>query len=552
MGLTTYQRKRNFDRTPEPRGRVETTLTHRFVVHEHHASHLHYDFRLEMGGVLKSWAVPKGPSLNPRHKRLAVMVEDHPVEYLTFSGRIEEGNYGAGDVAIWDIGQYELPDTDDPIRQLEAGKLSIVLYGKKLRGEFHLVHLKGRTRQWLLIKGNDEFAKATVKTREEPSSKEPSNERDATESHPVVSLPHALRAQNLQGNLTLKVEGHTVTLTHLERVYWPTERYRKGDLLRYYFTVAPTLLPYLQGRPLILKRHPNGITGQSFYQHDVDAVPDFVDTFSTRAESGKVVDYAVCNNLATLLYLVNLGTIAQNPWHSRVQSIDCPDWIVFDLDPHEVEFAAVRELALGLKDLLEGLGLASYPKTSGASGMHIYVPIASHYSYEQVAQFAEVVARRVVEKYPQLGTLERSLKKRRGGRIYLDHLQNARGKSVVVPYSVRAQPGATVSTPLTWAEVEHPLSPGEFTLATLSQRLTQRGDLFAPVLAQKQDLRAAIEKLKDHFRRSHSTTASKKRSHRAPTLKKKRPAGLLMEKVPQSATQSTRVKAAGDRNKARH
>jgi bifunctional non-homologous end joining protein LigD len=303
-------------------------------------------------------------------------------------------------------------------------------------------------------------------------------------------------------------------------VYWPTEGYRKGDLLRYYFTVAPTLLPYLQGRPLILKRHPNGITGQSFYQHDVDTVPDFVNTFSTPAESGKVVDYAVCNNLATLLYLVNLGTIAQNPWHSRVQSIDRPEWIVFDLDPHEVEFAAVQELALGLKDLLDRLGLASYPKTSGASGMHVYVPIASLYRYGQVAQFAEVVARHVVEKYPQLGTLERSLKKRKGGRIYFDHLQNARGKSVVAPYSVRAQPWATVSTPLTWAEVGHPLNPFEFTLATLPQRLTQRGDLFAPVLAQKQDLSAAIEKLEDLFRRSHRSTASKaskKRSHRSQT-----------------------------------
>ena len=136
-------------------------------------------------------------------------------------------------------------------------------------------------------------------------------------------------------------------------MYWPAQGYRKGDLLRYYCTVAPALLPYLQDRPLILKRHPNGITDPSFYQHDVDAVPDFVSTFSTPIESGKVVDYAVCNNLATLLYLVNLGMIAQNLWHSRVPSVDSPDWIVFDLDPHNVEFAAVQELALGLKALLD-------------------------------------------------------------------------------------------------------------------------------------------------------------------------------------------------------
>ena len=163
MGLSAYQRKRNFARTPEPQGRVKTIHTQRFVVHEHHASHLHYDFRLEMGGVLKSWAVPKGPSLNPQQKRLAAMVEDHPVEYLTFRGQIAEGNYGAGDVAIWDTGQYELSDAGNPLQQLEAGKLSVVLHGKKLRGEFHLVHLKGKARHWLFIKGNDEFATVTQK-----------------------------------------------------------------------------------------------------------------------------------------------------------------------------------------------------------------------------------------------------------------------------------------------------------------------------------------------------------------------------------------------------
>ena len=225
-----------------------------------------------------------------------------------------------------------------------------------------------------------------------------------------------------------------------------------------------------------------------------------------------MVDYTVGNNLVTLLYLVNLGTIAQNPWHSRRASIDYPDWIVFDLDPSDdVEFVAVQELALGLKTLLDYLGLNSYPKTSGASGLHVYVPIAPLYSYTQVAQFAELVAHQATKEHPQLGTMERSLKKRTGGTIYLDHLQNARGKSVVAPYSVRAEAGATVSTPLTWAELEHPLSPRDFTIVTLPQRLTRRGDLFAPVLTQQQELGEAIARLEDLLRQGHSAVLPKRR-----------------------------------------
>jgi bifunctional non-homologous end joining protein LigD len=311
-----------------------------------------------------------------------------------------------------------------------------------------------------------------------------------------------VRAKEFRGDMTVRVEKQLVSLTHLDKPYWPDDGYTKGDLLQYYGEVAPSLLPYLKDRPLILIRYPDGITAPSFYQHDVDVVPAFVQTFSTTTEGGKVVDYVVCENLATLLYVVNLGTIAQHPWLSRVQTPDCPDWVVFDLDPYDVPFAAVQELALRLKDLLDRLRLASYPKTSGASGIHVYVPLAPLYTYAQAAHFAELVALVATRKNPRLATLERSLKKRPSGRIYLDHLQNARGKSVVAPYSVRAQAGAPVSTPLQWSEVDHPLSPHEFTLKNIPQRLRQRGDLFKRVLTHKQRLGGALEELERLLRAS--------------------------------------------------
>jgi bifunctional non-homologous end joining protein LigD len=200
-----------------------------------------------------------------------------------------------------------------------------------------------------------------------------------------------------------------------------------------------------------------------------------------------------------LLYVVNLGTIAQNPWLSRVQNPDSPDWVVFDLDPHGVGFAAVQEMALRLKDLLDRLRLASYPKTSGASGLHVYVPIEPRYTYGQVAHFAELVALVASRENPRLATLERSLRRRQAGRIYLDHLQNARGKSVVAPYSVRARAGAPVSTPLKWQEVQRPLDPQDFTIKNVPQRLVRQGDLFEP-LTRRQRLTEALEELEGLLR----------------------------------------------------
>jgi len=533
MGLEEYHSKRDFRRTPEPKGKVSRADGRRFVVQEHHASKLHFDFRLEMGGVLKSWSVPKGPSLDPKDKRFAAPTEDHPVEYLEFQGHIPEGNYGAGEHMIWDAGTYEIVGGEDPLEQLAAGRLNFRLNGEKLGGGFTLLRMgEGR---WLLMKSRDEHArpgwrlkllvevegwnepapkkarKGALKERAEGGVRKYSSK--SKEAGRAVPAAKAFKSRALAGDLNLKVGGDQVALTHLDKVYWPEDGYTKGDLLRYYYEVSEHLLPYLKDRPLIMKRYPNGIGGKFFHQHDVNEVPDYVRTASLEVEDGggHVVDYVVGDNLATLLYMTNLGAIERHPWHSRVAGLERPDWVVFDLDPGEgVGFETICELALALRGLLGRLGLEGYPKTSGSRGLHVYVPAKPVHSYEEAADFAERVATLLARENPEIATVERALKKRKKGQIYVDHMQNARGKSVVAPYSVRPREGATVSAPLEWGEVEgRKLTPSDFTIKNMLRRLGERGDLFRPVLAGGQDLREATEEAKALARKRKSTKARK-------------------------------------------
>lgn len=506
MGLKQYQSKRDFQQTPEPRGRLAKAARRRFVVQEHHASSLHFDFRLEIDGVLKSWAVPKGPTLDPREKRLAVMTEDHPVEYLKFEGRIPEGHYGAGEQLIWDTGTYELLNDEAPGSQLKQGKVSFRLNGRKLKGEFNLIEMKGRgEKQWLLMKGNDEFAEPSWKLelllkKGKTTGKASRDSRSgrAAKKSPVkaetqggvFSADNAFKGKELKGNVQVSVGNHVLSLTNLNKVYWPDDGYTKGDLIRYYYDVSEYILPHLKDRPLILKRYPNGIDKPSFHQHDVDAPPDFVRTISIAARDGHMVDYILTNNVETLVYVANLGSIECHPWHSRARDLDRPDWCVFDLDPSkDVSFAAICDLSLRLKTMLEQIGLESFAKTSGSRGMHVYVPFKPAHSSEDVARFAERIASALSRENPGIATVERSLKKRPLQSIYVDHQQNARGKSVAAAYSVRPRPGATVSAPLEWAEVKRgKITPEDFTIKNMLDRIQKKGDLFSPVLAPTQKL----------------------------------------------------------------
>ena len=785
-----------------------------FVVQEHHASRLHYDFRLELDGVLKSWAVPKGPSMNPHDRHLAVAVEDHPYEYRTFEGVIPEGQYGAGNVIIWDEGWYEpRAETAEPEaelrRELKNGHLTFVLHGKKLRGEFALIKMHGQPADdtaWLLVKKGDEFASGTDVTLKDTSVKSglkvddvngsrklpdlsayPRHKQPLERVHPMLATlveepfskngwlfevkwdgyraigvhsggdielysrtgqnfsshyppvaealrslkhdvvldgeivvldkdgrPHFEQLQNWrrdpQGHLAyyvfdllwldgrdlrgaplserkkllkavlpagktsvlrysdhLETDGETLfkamqkqglegvvakkadspyhenerganwlkikthlrqevviggfteprggrkylgsllvgvyehgqlvytghsgggipdnqrrelrerleklersqspfadeskpnapvhwvrpelvcemsfsewtsdgmmrhpafeglrpdkrpdqvhiekprarttkkqsaaspdepDFTHLDKIYFPKHKYTKGDLIDYYRSVAPFMLPYLKDRPLSLLRQPHGIAGEGFFQKNFDHLPDWAETADIYSESHNGnLHWLVGGSLKTLLYAVQLGSIEINPWNSRTKKLEYPDWIVIDLDPDgKITFKQVIQVALTVKAVCDEWDVPAYPKTSGKTGLHIYIPMGAKYHYEQARTFAHLLVLEVNKREPELTSIERTPAKR-PDKIYLDWLQNREGQTLAAPYSVRPTPDATVSTPLRWEEVTPRLKPTDFTIKNIPARLKKTGDLWQPVTGKGIDLVKVLKKL---------------------------------------------------------
>ncbi len=812
MSLATYHKKRDFKKTTEPKGSKDRQKKLRFVVQRHQASHLHYDFRLELGGVLKSWAVPKGPSLNPSDKRLAMMVEDHPVDYIGFKGTIPKGNYGAGTVEIWDNGafipidgKHKSMSESAAISAIKKGEIKFNLQGKKLRGEYVLVHIKNRNDEkrdnaWLLIKHKDDYAVNAVYSAEDEkdgriekrtvasikygrankltkfikpmlasvtktpfddkdwlyeikwdgyramaewkdeklqfysrngidfSERFPSiakelqklkhdvildgeivlmNEKnlpdfqklqhyenhlnypllyyvfdllmlngkttdqlpltnrkelvkkllennktirycDHIEEHGIAFFEKAkeqglegiigkmkdsvytkgyrskewLKIKNIQstevliagytepkgdrhhfGSLILSskkgkgwqyrghvgtgfntallaslkkimkpletgispfkedvpVNGETtwlkpklvadiayteitkdgifrhpvflrlreekdtkavndesmktiepvakerkiklgkaiVIITNQHKIFWPEEGYTKGDVINYYEKVSKYILPHLKNRPLSLKRNPNGIRDAGFFHKDAgENAPSYADVFPVHSESSnKTIDYIVCNNKATLLYLANLGCIEFNPWNSTVQYPDNPTWMVIDIDPSEKNtFKQVIEVALVAKDIFDKAGIDSYCKTTGASGLHVYVPLKNKYKYSTVKDFGHIVASLINEQLPDTTTLERTLSKR-GPHIYLDYLQNRSGQTLASAYCLRPVKEANASAALEWKEVNHDLHPSQFNIQTLPERLEKKGDLFHKVLTASNNIMKALKLL---------------------------------------------------------
>ena len=295
-------------------------------------------------------------------------------------------------------------------------------------------------------------------------------------------------------NQTLvSVEGHNLIISNIDKVFWPQHGYTKADILQYYTAVWPFIAPHLHNRLLSLVRYPHGITGSFFYQKNFPDAPLWVERVPLRAEN-RVTVYCMANNLATLLWSVNLGCIEVHPWLSRFPNLDNPTYIIIDLDPMEpADFSDAAEVAFALKVLLDQINLRSFPKISGATGLHIYIPIAPVYSFKQTSQLVETLGSIIIRTMPDKATNQRAIKDR-GGRVYIDHLQNLRGKTIASVYSLRPYAEAPVSMPVRWEELRD-VNPGSFTIQNALDRIKKEGDLFAPLLNLSQSLDNAIRLL---------------------------------------------------------
>jgi bifunctional non-homologous end joining protein LigD len=512
--LATYRRKRDFAITPEPSGDAAVTAPprasgNRFVVQRHRASRLHYDLRLEAAGVLISWAVPKGPTLDPDVKRMAVHVEDHPLDYFDFEGVIPAGEYGGGDVIVWDWGTWTLADGVDPLAAVESGGVHFDLFGQKLKGHFALVRRgrQGDREQWLLIHKHDEHAVSGWDAEDHPRSVKTGRTNDEVKRSPAATwssnaLWNAPTAEQLAELDALSNRGgpwtageHTLKVTNLDKVLMPAKRPHKAvtkrDLIRYYASAAPVMLPYLADRPVNLHRYPDGIEKPGFWHKARPThAPDWLASWrNDEADPGETEVYSVLGSAAALAWAANFGAIELHPWTSTAERPHNPTWAMVDIDPGEAStFDDVVTLAKLHRTALDHIGVEACPKVTGRRGIQIWIPVAPHYTFDDTRAWVERLSRLIGSTVPEMVSWEWE-KSRRKGLARLDYTQNAINKTLVAPFSVRPAHGAPVSVPIRWDELDDPeLRPDRWTIRTVGERLESEGDPLAPLIGKSQTL----------------------------------------------------------------
>ena len=550
--LQPYFGKRDFKITSEPQGGKASKGTLGFVVQKHAASRLHYDFRLELDGTLKSWAVPKGPSLDPAAKRMAVHVEDHPIDYGGFEGTIPKGQYGAGQVIVWDKGTWE--PVGDARAGYRAGKLKFRLNGKKLQGGWTLVRMHGRAGErqepWLLIKEKDDAARPSAEysvVDAEPKSvlsdmtiaetvvakavdakkatatkaaarkatrspvvdkacraqpvapataadvaaarAAPARKKAAKKTVAAPAAPAMKRSAKDAGGAT--IEG--IRISHPDRVVDTSTGITKIDVVNYYLDVSRLILPHLVKRPVSLVRAPAGLSGHLVFQRHAGGlrIPELREldpSFSPDHEPMLEVD-----SFAALIGAAQANVIEFHTWNATSRDPRHPDRIVFDLDPGAgVAWRAMQEGAELMRSLLEQIGLASFLKTSGGKGLHVVAPIAAKEDWDTVKALARRIVEHMAETIPER-FVAKSGPKNRIGKVFVDYLRNGFGATTACAWSARARPGLGVSVPCEWAELGAITAGDHWTIRNVHERIEERGDAWRDYAKTRQTVAKAMK-----------------------------------------------------------
>jgi len=507
MGLQRYREKRDFAVTPEPKGGTRSKTGFSYVIQKHAARQLHYDFRLELDGVLLSWAVPKGPSLDPKVRRLAMQTEDHPIEYGGFEGTIPPGEYGGGTVMVWDRGTWE--PLEDPRKGYAQGHLRFALHGEKLRGNWHLVRTgkaDAEKKGWLLFKSRDDEARTdasivqdqlssalTGRTMDQIASARDKvwhSNRGAKGARAAVA--RSARPRSTARAPSVEKPAAPLRMTHPERVLYPREGITKRELAEYYASIARWMLPHVTGRPLMVVRCPQGVDKQRFVQkHVKPPLPAGIRAVPID-EDGARTEYMAIDDPWGLVGLAQMSVLEIHTWGAHADDPDRPDLLVFDLDPDpKVKWTAVITGAQLLREALGHLGLESYVKTTGGKGLHVCVPIARRIAWEEAKDFCRALTELVVKVDPTAYVATMS-KARRSGKIFIDFFRNGRGATFIAPYSTRARQGAPVAMPLDWDELSPKITADHFHLRNVMKRMsTLRADPWKDVSSKKQVLSAA-------------------------------------------------------------
>ena len=444
MSLKKYNSKRNFNKTKEPPGKIKKSNKKlRFVVQHHLARKDHYDFRLEHNGTLVSWAIPKGPSYNTKDKRLAVLVENHPLEYRNFEGTIPKGEYGGGTVMIWDEGYYEI---ENFAKSFKNGSLKFILYGNRLKGKWTLIKFKENN--WLLIKEKD-----NIKGFNDINKFKKSIRTDRT-------------MKEIEENITNKKIN--IEISNPDKIIFKNPKITKLDIVNYYKKVGPRMLPYIENRIISTIRCPNGINNDIFFMKHLDNKN--LGKIKVKNNNNKKEDYYYIKDLNGLISEVQMNSFEFHIWGSNIKNIEKPNMMVFDLDPDEhLSLKKIRDGVKDLKSILDELNLKSYLKTSGGKGYHIVVPIKANISWKKFRDISKEIANIMVKKWPDKYTTN-IRKEKRKGKIFIDWVRNTRSATSVAPYSLRLRKNGTVFMPIKWTELDK-IKPNEITIKSALERL---------------------------------------------------------------------------------